>query len=51
MEMTYFVEEGLVEGCVLSLQFMNFLVELGLNVGAFDLQVLEGVYTSLYNLW
>lgn len=49
--MTYFVEEGLVEGCVLSLQFMDFLVELGLNVGAFDLQVLEGVHASLYDLW
>lgn len=49
--MTYFVEQGLVEGCVLSLQFMNFLVELGLDVGAFDLQVLEGVHTSLHDLW
>lgn len=51
MEMTYFVEEGLVEGCVLSLQFMNFLIELRLDVGAFDLQVLQGVYASLDNLW
>lgn len=49
--MTYFVEEGLVEGCVLSLQFMYFFVELCLDVGTFYLQVLEGVYTSLYNLW
>lgn len=49
--MTYFVKEGLVEGCILSLQFMYFFVELGLDVSTFDLQVLEGVNTSLYNLW
>lgn len=49
--MTYFVEEGLVEGCILSLQFMYFLIEFGFNVGTFDLQVLQCVYTSLYNLW
>lgn len=51
VEKTYFVEQGLVEGRVLSLQFMYFFVELCLNVGTFDLQVLQGVYTSLYNLW
>lgn len=49
--MTYFVEEGLVEGGVLSLQFMYFFVELCLDVGTFHLQVLEGVHTSLHNLW
>lgn len=49
--MTYFVKEGLVEGCILSLQLMDLFVELGFNVGTFDLQVLEGVHTSLHNLW
>lgn len=49
--MTYFIEEGLVEGCILSFQFMYFFVELCLNVGTFDLQVLQGINASLYNLW
>lgn len=49
--MTYFVKKGLVEGCILSLQFMDLFVELCLNVSAFDLQVLQGVHTSLDNLW
>lgn len=37
VQVTYFVKEGLVEGCVLSLQFMYFFIELGLNVGTFHL--------------
>lgn len=50
MKLTYFVKEGLVERCVLSLQLMDFLVELCLDVGALDLQVLQGVDASLHNL-
>lgn len=45
----YFVTEGLVERCILSLQLMNFFVELGLNVGGLDLKVLQGVDASLHN--
>lgn len=50
VEWTYFVKEGLVQRRVLSLQLMDFLVELCLDVSALDLQVLEGVDASLHNL-
>lgn len=49
--MTYFVKKGLVESCILSFQFMDLFIELCFNVGTFNLQVLEGIHTSLYNLW
>lgn len=47
---SYFVKERLVEGGVLPLQFVDFFVELGFDLGTFDLQVLQGVNASLDNL-
>lgn len=37
---SYLVKEGLVQSSVLSFKFVYFLVELGFDVGTFDLQVL-----------
>lgn len=50
-EGTYFVKQRLVQSRIFSLQFVNFFIELGLDVSAFDLEVLEGIDASLHNLW
>lgn len=47
----YLVKKGLVEGSILSLQFMDLFIKFGLDVCTFNLQVLEGVDASFYNLW
>lgn len=42
------VKDGLVETSILSLQLMDFLIELGLYMSALDLQSLQSVHSPLH---
>lgn len=44
------VIERLVKCSILPLQLMNFLIELGLNMSTFHLQVLQSVHSPLHDL-
>lgn len=46
----YLVKDGLVEASILPLELMDFFIELGLYVGALELEPLQGINSSLYDL-
>lgn len=46
---SYLFKVWLVKGCIFPLQFMNLLVKFGFYVGALNLKVLQGIYSSLYS--
>ena len=46
----HLVKQGLVQGSILPLQLVDFLIELGFYMSTLDLQSLQGMDSALYGL-